>query len=126
LDPNKPDVMLSQVAEYLRPDRDRGTIGYEQVPVPADIGVVLSYRESTRLGALAAKARITDLAARCPGSRFAIAGYSQGAAIAGDVLADIGQGRGPIPADRVSAGVLFADPRRTANDQLVGPHVPGI
>src|SRR5439155_20657345 len=30
VDPNKPDVMLSQVAEYLRPDRDRGTIGHEQ------------------------------------------------------------------------------------------------
>lgn len=125
-DPTKPGAMIADVAELLGPERAAGRIGYEQVNHPADIGAGLSYRASNAVGVDLLTARISQLAGSCPGTRFALIGYSNGAGVAGDVLHSIGQGKGPIPADRVAAGILFSDPRRdNARDQLVGPPVRG-
>lgn len=126
VDFNQPGAMITNVKEKLAPEQASGRLAYEQVAYPADIGVAMSYRDSTRWGATVAKRRIAEIAARCGQTRFAIIGYSQGAAIAGDVLHDIGAGLGPISASRVSNGVLFADPRRTAADVFVGPPVVGV
>ncbi|RZS31128.1 cutinase [Herbihabitans rhizosphaerae] len=126
LNPLQPNPFITDVSNLLGPERARGTIGYEQVVQPAEIGVLISYRESVKIGADMVRSRIADIAKRCGDTRFAIAGYSQGAGVAGDVLADIGQGRGPIPADKLSTGILFSDPHRTAADQLVGPRVKGV
>ncbi len=68
---------------------------------------------------------MADVAARCPGTRFAIIGYSQGADAAGDLAARIGHGQGTVPAEKVVAVGLISDPRRSAFDQLVGPPVVG-
>lgn len=46
-----------------------------------------------------------------PGARITLTGYSQGAEVAGDVLAEIAAGRTGIPASRVD-GVLYGDPRQ--------------
>jgi hypothetical protein len=125
-DPDNPGWMITQVADHLRPERDDGRLRYEQITYPADVGIAVSYRESTRLGKEATLRRIAEIAQRCGDTRFALIGYSQGAAIAGDALHDIDTGHGPVPASRVVRGGLLSDPRRTAEDHLVGPPVPGV
>lgn len=63
-------------------------------------------------------ARATDVLAKrhkeCPLTNFVIAGFSQGAVIAGDVAAQIGAGNGPIPEANVLGVTVIADGRRTA------------
>ncbi|WP_408638844.1 cutinase family protein [Nocardia gipuzkoensis] len=49
----------------------------------------------------------------CPLTTYVLAGFSQGAVIAGDVAAQIGAGNGPVPADLVLGVALIADGRRT-------------
>ena len=66
-----------------------------------------------------------QIAKDCPGSRFAIIGYSQGADAAGDLAAKIGHGQAWVGADRVAGVGLVSDPRRSEWDHLVGPPVPG-
>ncbi|WP_278260776.1 cutinase family protein [Nocardia sp. AG03] len=70
-------------------------------------------------------ARATDVLSQrhreCPLTNFVIAGFSQGAVIAGDIAAQIGAGNGPIPADRVLGVTVIADGRRTAD---TGPGQP--
>ncbi|WP_371856020.1 cutinase family protein [Nocardia alba] len=69
-------------------------------------------------------ARATDVLAQrhkeCPLTNFVIAGFSQGAVIAGDVAAQIGAGNGPIPEANVLGVTVIADGRRTAS----GPGQP--
>lgn len=69
-------------------------------------------------------ARATDVLAQrhkeCPLTNFVIAGFSQGAVIAGDVAAQIGAGNGPIPEANVLGVTVIADGRRTAT----GPGLP--
>lgn len=126
IDFTKPGVLIGQIAARLQPERDSGAIGYQQVAYPADIGTVMSYRKSVRVGAKATKAFMAAKAAQCPGTQFAVIGFSQGARVAGDVLHSIGQGNGPIPGARLATAGLFADPGRSSGDHLVGPPVPGI
>ncbi|GGF91042.1 hypothetical protein GCM10007304_01240 [Rhodococcoides trifolii] len=61
----------------------------------------------------------------CPGTRFGIIGYSQGADAAGDLAASIGTGAGIVPADKIAAVGLISDPKRSDTDALVGPKVVG-
>ncbi len=69
-------------------------------------------------------ARATDVLAQrhkeCPLTNFVIAGFSQGAVIAGDVAAQIGAGNGPILEANVLGVTVIADGRRTAT----GPGQP--
>ncbi|MCV4656053.1 cutinase family protein, partial [Escherichia coli] len=62
---------------------------------------------------------------RCPGTKIALTGYSQGADAAGDLASEIGTGLGPIRPGQVAGVVLFADPRRSHRDNLVGPRLAG-
>ncbi|WP_040810933.1 cutinase family protein [Nocardia concava] len=62
----------------------------------------------------------------CASTRVILAGYSQGADGMGDVATEIGNGEGPIPADRVVAVGLLADPHRDPNTTLsLGDPQPG-
>ncbi|MFC6011780.1 cutinase family protein [Nocardia lasii] len=69
-------------------------------------------------------ARATDVLAQrhkqCPLTNYVIAGFSQGAVIAGDLAAQIGAGNGPIPESNVLGVTVIADGRRTAT----GPGQP--
>lgn len=47
----------------------------------------------------------------CPATKFIISGFSQGAVISGDMAAEIGNGRGPVPAASVAGVALIADGR---------------
>lgn len=83
------------------------------------------YGRSKREATDGARALIADVGRRCPGTRFALLGYSQGADAAGDVAAEIGTGLGVVPPNRVALVGLVADPRRSPTDQLIGPPVAG-
>ncbi|MGY0502188.1 PE-PPE domain-containing protein [Nocardia sp. FBN12] len=87
------------------------------VPYPADYGSHVSYAESVAEGKRAMLAAID----RSP-NRVVLAGYSQGAAVAGDLAAEIG--RGEHPGREVIACALIADPRRPAGEYL-GDTDPG-
>lgn len=56
----------------------------------------------------------------CPLTNFVLIGFSQGAVMLGDLASEIGQGSGPVPADRVLGVTLLADGRREPG---VGNHV---
>lgn len=66
----------------------------------------------------------------CPLTSYVLMGFSQGAVIAGDLASDIGNGRGPIPAqdqDLVLGVGLIADGRREpGNHHDVGPSPSGV
>ncbi|MFD5330127.1 cutinase family protein, partial [Streptomyces sp. NPDC127092] len=69
---------------------------------------------------------LTDIASKCTRTKFTITGYSQGADAAGDLASDIGNGKGPIPPDRVLAVGLLADPGSgTEGEAVVGPRAAG-
>ncbi|MFB7720724.1 PE-PPE domain-containing protein [Nocardia sp. NPDC056100] len=86
---------------------DHSRFAPRMVLYPADYGLRVSYAESSAAGKAALLSAISDSA-----NRVVIAGYSQGAAIAGDVAAEIG--RGLHPDLEVLACALIADPLRPA------------
>lgn len=86
-----------------------------------DQGLTYSQSKDTLLAALR-----ETLAGLCASTKVMLAGYSQGADGIGDIAADIGHGRGPIPAQRVVGVGLLADPKRDpSNTTALGPHAPG-
>lgn len=87
------------------------------VPYPADYGTTMSYARSVAEGKRALLAAVD----RSP-NPVVLAGYSQGAAVAGDLAAEIG--RGEHPGREVIACALIADPRRPAGHYL-GDTDPG-
>lgn len=72
-----------------------------------------------------ARGMIDAMAKQCGSTRFALIGYSQGADAAGDLAAEIGTGRGVVPADKVAGVGLLSDPSRSETDTLIGPRVVG-
>lgn len=64
-------------------------------------------------------------AAECPDARISLYGYSLGADAAAHIAAEIGQGRGPISADRFGSGVFQANPYRGKSTVQGGTATPG-
>lgn len=122
-DPEVPVGMLRPVGHGLQ--RQFGhdiTVLYVPYAASAfDLG--LSYAESlstleTRLHQM--------LRGLCGSTRVVLAGYSQGADGIGDLATEIGNGEGPIEADRVVGVGLLADPHRDPDTTLsLGNPQPG-
>ncbi|MFI9507360.1 cutinase family protein [Nocardia sp. NPDC052566] len=94
--------------------------------VPYTAAITPTYAASEANGVQKTKDALAGTAIRCSFTKFFLLGYSQGAEVAGDVAADIGQGKGPIPADKLLGTALIADPRRgTAGESKIGPNPPG-
>lgn len=86
----------------------------------------MSYNDSRAEGTRAAVRAMTEMSERCPLTSYVIVGFSQGAVIAGDLVSDIGNGRGPVDEDLVLGATLIADGRRQPGvGQDVGPNPPG-
>jgi hypothetical protein len=86
----------------------------------------MSYNDSRAEGTRAAVKAMTDMNNRCPLTSYVLAGFSQGAVIAGDMASDIGNGRGPVDEDLVRGVTLIADGRRQDGVGLdVGPNPDG-
>ncbi|WP_043660568.1 cutinase family protein [Nocardia thailandica] len=61
----------------------------------------------------------------CSDTRVVVAGYGQGAEVAGDLATALGNRGGPIPASRVLAVALVSDPRRDPATAQLGTPVSG-
>ncbi len=99
------------------------------VAYPAGFGGATSgssepYSESVATGLKNLKELATEQLSRCPSSYLAIVGYSQGAHVASMFAQEAGRGGGSVPADRVAAVALFADPTRNPDAPLF-PGAPG-
>lgn len=118
--PVEPRGMLAKVGERLKRDYGQSiTVLYPNYPASAfDKGQ--TYAASEREGVT----RTQDLIKRCPSSRTILAGYSQGADVAGDVAHAIGNGRGPVSCTSVEGVGLLADPKR-GSEKVEGPQVKG-
>ncbi|ORM36210.1 hypothetical protein BFL43_07715 [Williamsia sp. 1135] len=135
-DPKADAGMLSKVVVPVAAKfgNDPSKIDRTYVPYPADFGWRgKSYAESVTTGVTNTEKVIGDEAKRCPGTKFAVLGYSQGGQVADTVLRKIGNGQGPIDSDRVALGMLFSSPDRPdgaglfpgADDQAAPAPVPG-
>ncbi|WP_063050074.1 cutinase family protein [Nocardia arthritidis] len=103
---------------------DRAYVPYESGFGGATAGGVVPYWDSVSGGLTRLRSMAETVAAACPNSRFAVVGYSQGAHVASMFAQEIGQGRGVLPAERVAAVALFADPTRNPGAPLF-PGAPG-
>ncbi|OFJ51866.1 cutinase [Mycolicibacterium grossiae] len=111
-DPNKPVGVLGDILEPLRKNSPVRLVTY-YTPYPATIVGGTDgggYRASKNSGIDATNARLKSVANACPSTVFILTGYSQGADVAGDVAAAIGNNRGVIPASRLLGVALVADP----------------
>ena len=81
----------------------------------------INYNDSRKEGTDASVKALTEINTRCPLTGYVIVGFSQGAVIAGDIVSDIGNGRGPVDEDLVLGVTLIADGRRQTG---VGQDVP--
>jgi cutinase len=104
------------LADALRPQLGGRTLGTYGVNYPATYDFL-----TTAAGANDVTARIASVSAQCPGTRFVLGGYSQGAAVIdmlagvpplGNRIGDIGSAP-PLPgsyADDVAAVAVFGNP----------------
>ncbi|MCJ0904363.1 cutinase family protein [Rhodococcus sp. ARC_M6] len=114
-DPSRADVYtVPYVAQFSNP-----------VAFPPD--GQQSYNNSRAAGTAATNEFLVKRHAECPLTSYLLTGFSQGAVIAGDVAAGIGNGTGAVPADLVLGVGLIADGRRDpAHGITVGPSVAGV
>ncbi len=112
--------MLAGVTDGLPGEVDYVTYAATAFPWEGDV-----YGASKKEATDHARGLVAAMGARCPGTKIAITGYSQGADAAGDLASEIGTGLGVVPPDRISAVALISDPRRSPTDAQVGPPAPG-
>lgn len=125
-DPGVPVGMLAAVGNSLKTKYGNNVeLFYTPYAASAfDQGKTYGDSKTTAIGAINDK--VSTVAAKCPQTTFIFAGYSQGADATGDIASNIGNGKGPISADKVLAVGLLADPGRgTAGESVVGPPAAG-
>ncbi|WP_261768874.1 MULTISPECIES: cutinase family protein [unclassified Rhodococcus (in: high G+C Gram-positive bacteria)] len=119
---------FSRVTVPAMQDANSGTtqaLDRNYVAYPASFGgkpgdrSAVPYNQSRDIGVENTQNLISDIAARCPGAKFFVSGYSQGGDVASEVLRDIGAGTGPIAADDLAGGALFSDPTRAQGEEIL-------
>lgn len=127
-DPAKPVGVLGDILEPLKKFTKKLDTYY--APYPATIVGGTDgggYRASKAAGIDSTNARLKQTASRCPRTVFLLSGYSQGADVAGDVAAAIGNNKGVIPANRLLGVGLVADPSQAPQGQpTIGLTKPGF
>lgn len=125
-DPDTPVGMLKGVTDPLK-RRFGDRISAYYVPyLSTAFTQGITYADSERDGVRAMRAAMTGIARSCPGTTFVGVGYSQGADVNGDVAAQIGAGRGPVPAGRFIAGGNVSDPQQGTRGAVnLGRRQPG-
>ncbi len=112
-----PNSLLLGVSAALASSYPSEDVKVWTTPYPAQIQTRqfpdhLTYDDSQAVGRDVTAREMAQLHAECPLTDFVLMGFSQGAAIAGDLAESIGAGQGPVPAERVSGVALLGDPRR--------------
>jgi pimeloyl-ACP methyl ester carboxylesterase len=100
---------VERVASATGRSVDSVALEYPALSLADSFGLALftgEYDASVRAGADALVAEIGDIATACPGTRFVLVGYSQGAQVIKAALADA------PPTERIGGVVLLADPTR--------------
>jgi hypothetical protein len=127
-----PNALLLNVTGPLREQFDAGRLQTYTVPYtaqfhkPFSTDKEMSYDNSRKEGTAAARKAIADMNARCPLTSYVIVGFSQGAVIGGDIVSEIGNGKGPVDEDLVIGVTLIADGRRQDGvGKDIGPNPPG-
>src|ERR1700738_2321384 len=127
-----PKALILKVTSPLRAQFGQDRLEIFTVPYtaqfhnPLSADKQMSYNDSRAEGTRGAVKAMTDMNNRCPLTSFVLAGFSQGAVIAGDMASDIGNGRGPVDDDLVLGVTLIADGRRQQGvGQAIGPNPPG-
>ncbi|MEC3953831.1 cutinase family protein [Nocardia sp. CDC153] len=116
--------MLSEVFRpMMAAASDPGLVDRAYVPYEASFGGATSastvtYSKSVGDGLDRLRSMAKQVVDRCPSSRLAIAGYSQGAHVASQFAQEVGAGKGTVPAEKIAAVALFGDPNRNANAPL--------
>lgn len=113
---------LADVTAGLGPETKVQYVGYDATAFPWEKAI---YGKSKAQAVANTRGLALQMLRRCPGTKIALTGYSQGADAAGDLAPEIGTGLGPIRPGQVAGVVLFADPRRSHRDNLVGPRLAG-
>ncbi|MBB4909412.1 PE-PPE domain-containing protein [Actinophytocola algeriensis] len=103
--------------------------GWQIIQVPYFAGVFpivdrLALDASVAEGTAKLDRAVRDFHAACPGARLVLAGYSEGAVVAGDVLQRLA-GESAIPHGLLN-GVLYGNPRRPFGDGGLGGIAGGI
>lgn len=128
-DPSKPIGVLGSILQPLE-KHSPVTLNTYYTPYPATIIGGTDdggYKASKTAGIDATNTRLKTVATHCPRTVFLLAGYSQGADVAGDIAASIGHNRGVIPASRLLGVALVADPSQAPTGQpTIGLQRPGI
>ncbi|MFD2157249.1 cutinase family protein [Rhodococcus jostii] len=125
-DPGRPVGMLAPVAEAIERENGKQAEIYVLPYMSRAFDNGHTYADSKVDALSKSKAVLTDVASRCRNTKFTITGYSQGADAAGDLASGIGNDNGPVPADRVLAVGLLADPGAgTKGSAIVGPRTSG-
>lgn len=114
--------ILREVTDGLGPRTRVAYVGYDATAFPWEKAI---YGRSKAQAVANTTGLATVMLRRCPGTRVAITGYSQGADAAGDVAAEIGTGRAAIRPEQVAGVLLLSDPRRSRRDTLIGPALAG-
>jgi hypothetical protein len=127
-----PNALLLNVTRPLAEQFGTGRLQTYTVPYIAQFHRPLSgdndvdYDVSRRNGTDATRTAVADMSRKCPLTSYLIVGFSQGAVIGGDIAGDIGNGRGPVAADRVLGVALISDGRREPGaGRAVGPNPEG-
>ncbi|MFF2082484.1 cutinase family protein [Nocardia sp. NPDC058176] len=122
--PSTDTGMLSTVFRPLLAEAaDPGLVDRAYVPYEAGFGGAVPggavpYAESVDGGVQRLRSMATQVTQRCPDTRIAVLGYSQGAHVASLFAQEVGAGTGVLPADKIAGVALFADPTRNENAPL--------
>jgi len=125
-DPSRPVGMLAPVAEAIERENGKQAEIYVLPYMSRAFDNGHTYADSKVDALSKSKAVLAEVSSKCKKTKFTITGYSQGADAAGDLASGIGNDNGPVPADRVLAVGLLADPGAgTKGSAIVGPRTSG-
>ncbi|MGG7104847.1 cutinase family protein [Rhodococcus sp. 24CO] len=125
-DPRVPVGMLAAVGNSLKTKYGNNVELFYTPYAASAFDQGKTYGDSKITAIAAINDKVSTVAAKCPQTTFIFAGYSQGADATGDIASNIGNGKGPISADKVLAVGLLADPGRgTDGESVVGPPAAG-
>lgn len=132
--PNSPVAadagLLSLVLGPLTEMLSGPAVGRAYVPYLAGFGGALPgatsapYSVSAEEGLGRLRDMATEVTGHCPRSQLGLIGYSQGAHVVSMFAREVGTGQGAVPADRIAAVALLADPTRAPGAGMF-PGLPG-
>ena len=123
MNPRTDAGMMGAFNEQLRDiaKKQDVTVDAQIVPYPAKFGGLakpitgdtMTYEQSRDIGIKNTVSALAKDMDRCPDSKFAVGGFSQGADVAGDVMEAIAHDKAQgVDADKMVAGLIYADPKR--------------